>query len=112
MSPVSLVIDNVPVTTRSNASILEGARNAGIYIPGLCSHPSLPLARGKVGLPAIWRNGQIVQGNIAESMEFPGCGLCLVEADGELVQACSTSAREGLQVRSQTLEIKAQRQDR
>ncbi|MEK7334376.1 MAG: 2Fe-2S iron-sulfur cluster-binding protein, partial [Candidatus Binatota bacterium] len=48
MSQVGLTIDGAQVRTRSSATLLEAARSAGIYIPGLCSHPSLPLARGKV----------------------------------------------------------------
>lgn len=54
----------------------------------------------------------MVQGSTSESVEFNGCGLCLVEVDGELLPACTTSAREGLKVQSQTVEVKAKRQDR
>lgn len=54
----------------------------------------------------------MVQGSPSEPMEFPGCGLCLVEADGELVQACATPGREGLQVQSQTPEVRSRREDR
>ncbi|MBI2360778.1 MAG: FAD-dependent oxidoreductase [Deltaproteobacteria bacterium] len=111
MSQAVLTIDGAQVAAPSGVSLLEATRSAGIYIPGLCSHPDLPPACGKVGLPAIWRGGQIVQGT-SESVEFDGCGLCLVEADGELVQACVTSAREGLQVLSETPKVKAKRQDR
>lgn len=112
MSQVALTIDGASVTARSGASLLEAARGAGIYIPGLCSHPSLPTARGKVALPAIWRDGQTIQASPSESMECHGCGLCLVELDGELVPACATSANEGLKVQSQTPKVKAGRQDR
>ncbi|MFQ5851170.1 MAG: FAD-dependent oxidoreductase [Candidatus Binatia bacterium] len=112
MSQVALTIDGAQVTARSGASLIEAARDAGIYIPGLCSHPSLPRARGKVGLPAVWRDGEIVRGATSGSMEFHGCGLCLVELGGELVPACSTSAREGLEVGSETPKVRAKRQDR
>src|SRR3989337_2692557 len=98
MSQVGLTIDGAQVTARSGVSLLEAARSAGIYIPGLCSHHSLPLARGKVGLPAIWRDGQVLRSSGSESLEFQGCGLCLVELNGELVSACSTHAEEGIEV--------------
>ena len=112
MSQVSLTIDGAQVTAQSGASLLEAARSAGLYIPGLCSHPSLPPARGKTALPAIWRDGHVIQGDVSGSMEFGGCGLCSVEVDGELVSACATSAGEGLQVQSQTPRAKARRQER
>src|SRR5574341_994302 len=112
MNQVVLTIDGAQVTAQSGGSLLEAARSAGIYIPGLCSHPSLPPARGKIGLPAIWRDGQVIQGNASGAIEFDGCGLCSVEVDGELVPACATSAREGLKVQSQSPRVKAQRQER
>jgi len=112
MSQVGLTIDGTQVEAPPGVSLLEAARSAGIYIPALCSHPSLPPARGKVGLPEIWRNGQIVQGSPSDTMEFQGCGLCLVELNGELVPACATSAGEGLQVLSESPKVKAGRQDR
>ncbi|OGQ82162.1 MAG: hypothetical protein A3F90_09975 [Deltaproteobacteria bacterium RIFCSPLOWO2_12_FULL_60_19] len=109
MSQVALTIDGAQVTARSGVSLLEAARNAGVYIPGLCSHPSLPLARGKAGIPAVWRDGQTIQGSTAE---FSGCGLCSVELDGNVVPACSTPVQEGLRVQSASSEVKAKRQDR
>ncbi|MFQ5874088.1 MAG: FAD-dependent oxidoreductase, partial [Dehalococcoidia bacterium] len=112
MSQVDLSIDGTQVRAPSGASLLEAARNAGIYIPGLCSHPSLPPARGKVGLPSIWREGQVLRSSGSESLEFQGCGLCRVELNGELVSACSTPAEEGLRVQSATAKVLAKRQDR
>jgi NADH dehydrogenase/NADH:ubiquinone oxidoreductase subunit G len=37
------------------------------------------------------------------------CRLCLVEANGRLVPACATEAREGLEVRTETEELRALR---
>jgi len=37
------------------------------------------------------------------------CRLCLVEADGRLVPACATEAREGMEVRTETEGLKALR---
>ncbi len=105
-------IDGTQVRVPSGASLLEAARTSGIYIPGLCSHPSLPLARGKIGLPSIWRDDQVLRSSGFESLEFQGCGLCLVELNGELVSACSTRAEEGIQVQSATPKVIAKRQER
>lgn len=105
-------IDGTQLRVPSGASLLDAARNAGIYIPGLCSHPSLPLARGKRGAPSIWREGQVLQSSNGESLEFQGCGLCQVELNGELVSACSTPAENGLTIQSATAKVLAKRQNR
>ena len=112
MSGVTFSIDGMSVTAQDGASVLDAARAAGMYIPGLCSHPSLPVAQGKNGLPSIWRDSQVIQSDASGTIEFHGCGLCSVEVDGEIVQACATTAREGLRIQSQSAHAKAARQDR
>ncbi len=112
MSNVTFSIDGVSVTAQDGASVLDAARAAGMYIPGLCSHPSLPVAHGKNGLPSIWRDSQVIQSDASGTIEFHGCGLCSIEVDGEIVQACATTAREGLRIQSQSAHAKAARQDR
>jgi NADPH-dependent glutamate synthase beta subunit-like oxidoreductase len=109
MGDVIFSIDGISVTARSGASILAAARSSGIYIPGLCSHPSLPPARGRIGLSSVWREGENVAGN---ATEFQGCGLCSIEIDGKILPACATTAREGLRIESQSARVKAERQNR
>ena len=38
---VSLTINGQQVVTQAGSTILEAARQAGIYIPTLCHHPDL-----------------------------------------------------------------------
>lgn len=109
MSQITLTIDGVRVTVPPGATIFEAARRAGIYIPGLCFHPDLPIGPGRVGLPRVYRDSQILAGS---PDEFLGCGLCVVEAEGELVPACSASAREGIGIQTGSARVKAERQDR
>ena len=45
MDTVSLIIDEVEVKARKDATVLEAAQEAGIYIPSLCSHPDLPSSK-------------------------------------------------------------------
>jgi formate dehydrogenase alpha subunit len=83
--------DGREVTFEGSKSILEVARENGIYIPSLCDHPLLT--------------------------PFSGCRLCLVEVKGRrgYVPACSLQAEDGLEVtvnspvleeiRRQTLEL-------
>ena len=46
MSMVTLTINGQQVEAPSGTTILQAARNAGIYIPTLCYHPDLPPAKG------------------------------------------------------------------
>ncbi|MBM4366626.1 MAG: (2Fe-2S)-binding protein, partial [Deltaproteobacteria bacterium] len=78
-----ITIDGVTVPARG--SLLDAARAAGRSLPTLCHDPRLP----------------------------PGghCRACLVEADGKHVAACTTPAREGAVVRTDTPALLAYRRD-
>lgn len=69
---MTIHIDGRPVATHDGQSILEAALAADIYIPHLCTHPSLPV--------------------------LGECGLCVVEANGALVKACETKAVDGMSI--------------
>jgi len=71
---VSLTINNRETSVPANTTILEAARNLGIYIPTLCHHKRLP--------------------------PIGSCNLCLVEIQGrpEPVNACSTPVEPGMVV--------------
>ena len=60
------------------ATVLQAAQAAGIYIPTLCFHPSLP--------------------------PYGGCRLCIVEIEKMrgLPTACTTPATEGMKVTTET----------
>ncbi len=73
MGKIRLTIDNKTVEVEESATVLQAAREAGIYIPTICYHPSLRS-----------------DGN---------CGLCLVEIQGRPDSlACVTPAAEGMVV--------------
>ena len=57
MDKISLTIDGVRVKTDKGITLLQAARDAGRYIPTLCSRPDLSLPLG-------------------------GCRLCVVEVEG------------------------------
>ncbi len=67
MADISLIIDGQPVTAGENSTVYEAACKAGIYIPGLCAHPSLR------------PSGE--------------CGLCLVQIEGQSEPAISCTTR-------------------
>jgi len=75
---VALTIDGRQVTVREGATVLEAAREAGIYIPTLCYDERLE--------------------------PYGACRMCVVEIDGVpgLPAACTTVARDGMVVRTES----------
>ena len=75
---VRVTIDGTPVVVDEGTSILEAARGAGVRIPTLCYLKGA----GAIG----------------------SCRVCVVEVEGQdaLVASCSTPAREGMVVRTDT----------
>src|SRR4030042_1642579 len=78
MTQVRLTIDGVEIEAKEDATVLEVARGAGIYIPNLCADPDLE--------------------------PYGACRLCLVEVDGEegLPPSCTLPVADGMVVRTDT----------
>jgi predicted molibdopterin-dependent oxidoreductase YjgC len=82
---ISLNIDGHQVNTKEGTTVLEAAKEAGIYIPTLCYHPSLK--------------------------PYGGCRLCIVEIEGMrgFPTSCTTPATEGMIVRTKSKQLEALR---
>ncbi len=78
----TLKIDDKEITVEPGASVLQAALANGIEIPHYCWHPALSVAGS--------------------------CRMCLVEIEGspKLQLSCSTEARDGMVVRTQTEQVK------
>ncbi len=70
-----LRIDDREIGFRPGQTVLQAARDAGIYIPHLCWHPDF----GSHG----------------------SCRICMVRVDGRMQSACTLQARDGLVVESE-----------
>lgn len=83
---VTLIIDGVEISARDDETVLQVARDNGVFIPTLCCLEGL----------STWG----------------ACRLCLVEVSGshKLVAACATRVTQGMEVRTATDRIKAHRQ--
>lgn len=79
----SFLLDGKAVAFQNGQSILGAAHAAGRYIPHLCWHPRFGL--------------------------HGSCRVCMVNADGRNVAACSFPAREGQEVLSRSAELDAMR---
>jgi formate dehydrogenase alpha subunit len=84
---MKILLDGLPVEVTEKKTILEVAREKGVYIPTLCDHPRLE--------------------------PYAGCRMCLVEVKGKrgFVPACSSYAEEGLEVMTTTPELQSLRRN-
>jgi formate dehydrogenase (NADP+) beta subunit len=112
VSKVRLVINGREVVAPSGATILEAARNSGIYIPALCRRPELPPAESAEGSRVIYQGDRRVE-NARPGEPPKKCGLCVVEVAGspDLVGSCSTEVEPGMVVVTDSERIKAKRQE-
>jgi len=84
---VNISIDNSPFKVQKGLTILEAAKQKGIYIPTLCAH--------------------------GELTPFGGCRMCIVEVEGMrgLPTACTTPVEEGMIIRTHTAQVLAERRE-
>jgi len=83
---ITLNVDDKDIRARRGQTILEVARNAGIYIPSLCYYPGLK------PLPQV--------------MPDQACQLCIVEANGNLILSCVTPVSEKMVVKTKAPKIR------
>jgi len=81
MDKINLTIDDQPVGAEAGMTVLEVVKEAGIYIPTLCYHPSLA--------------------------PYGGCRLCVVEIEKMrgLPTSCTTPATDGMIIRTNTPQL-------
>ena len=85
----TITINGRKVETKPGVTVLEAARQAGIYIPSLCSYPGLK--------------------PLAEIVPDMACQLCLVDIHGNIVRACGQKVTADLNIKTETEEITIQR---
>ncbi len=85
METITLTIDGVKVEAKKGMTVLQAAREAGLYIPSLCAHKDLS--------------------------PYGACRLCVVEIDGVrgTPTSCTTPATDGMVVRTKTEQLEMQR---
>ncbi|UCF08230.1 MAG: (2Fe-2S)-binding protein [Thermoplasmata archaeon] len=86
-SEISLKIDGQEVSAREGMSVMDAARDAGIYIPALCNHPDL--------------------------IPFGACRLCIVKIESMkgLPTSCTTPVTDGMVVVTEDEELKELRME-
>ena len=116
---VEVVLDGRTVEAIRGRPLVDVARAAGAYVPGWCHHPSMRPAAGLEAADRVHRvregpaaprvGGGIPEGAAEDGTPVrgrggtaAGCGICVVEVDGEPVRACEERARRGLDVRTDT----------
>jgi len=84
---INLTIDGTPITVEPGTTIMQAAEQLGIDIPRLCYHPALSLAGS--------------------------CRVCIVDVKGMgyFMTACSVAGWEGMEVQTNSPEIRQARRD-
>jgi NADPH-dependent glutamate synthase beta subunit-like oxidoreductase len=104
---MQLTMDGQCITAREGMTVLEAAREAGIYIPALCSHPDLTLSSRSQTWSAVYRGPTRLENPTGVlTQDFH---LCLVEINGELRHACGTLISEGMKIETDTLRVREAR---
>lgn len=112
MGDVRLTINGQAIQVAQGATILDAARAAGIFIPTLCHHPDLPTAEGIGAARAIYQGSKRIENAMPQAVG-KGCGLCVVEVEGEAdpVRSCATPVRDGMGIVTESDRIAAKRQE-
>jgi len=112
---VKISIDGNEIEVKDGMTILQAADDAEIYIPRICSHPDLP----HVDPEQLESSHSIFHGsleikNADENGRYEGCGLCLVEIDGnpEPVRSCVTVVSDGMTIATSSDEIVKRRKEK
>ena len=97
---LTIYIDGKAVECSEDATVLEAADSAGIYIPRLCYHPDLPHANEISYANLVFQGDSNINSekiNIKAGDEVH-CNLCLVEINNneEPVRSCTTIAEDGM----------------
>lgn len=84
---INLTIDGSPISVPEGTTIMEAAEQLGIHIPRLCYHPDLSLAGS--------------------------CRVCIVDVKGMgfFMASCSVAVWEGMEVQTNSPEIRQARRD-
>lgn len=76
---IRIVLNGVDCAAREGQSVVEAARENGVYVPTLCDYHSLPPAGT--------------------------CRVCTVQVGGRLVAGCTTPVAFGMQIQTDTAEL-------
>ncbi|RKY98097.1 MAG: hypothetical protein DRQ13_03915, partial [Ignavibacteriae bacterium] len=110
---VRLTINNINVEVPEETTILEAARSADIYIPTICSHPDLPPFHSLELSDVVYQGENKFTNETNATIEsIKGCGICIVEVEGELKPSCKTMVKDGMIITTDTENIRKQRQQK
>ena len=112
MGSVTLQIDGTKVRAGADATLLQAALTAGIYIPHLCHHPDLSAFDTAKPVRTVYRGGVPIHAQ--NDGAYEGCGLCAVsvaEKDGFLL-SCNESVADGMIVTTDSPPLLAHRRQK
>jgi formate dehydrogenase beta subunit len=108
---VKLTVDGTEITADAGTTVLDAARDAEIYIPSICSHPDLACVEEIKGSAFVFRGGERIESDDRDAT-WDGCGLCVVEINGEIVRSCATRVADGMVVTTASEGVLSRRREK
>ncbi|MFC1554192.1 FAD-dependent oxidoreductase [candidate division KSB1 bacterium] len=112
---ISVRIDEVKISAPEGSTILEAARSAGIYIPVLCSFPSLGPFHSAELSDSVYQGETFITDDSDNNIKsIIGCGICIVQQENAdmPVPSCKTEISEGMSISTKSdLILKKRRQN-
>lgn len=110
MPEVTIYIDGKAINAPVGISVRKAALRAGVYIPGLCSHPDLNPFKPFQWSESVWQGMTDIKHE--HDADFPHCDLCMVAAGEDAPQrACTLEVADGLQIRTRGDDLDAARKN-
>ncbi len=112
---IRCTINNIELDVPDDFTILEAARSADMYIPTICSHPDLPPFHSLELSDVVYQGENKFTNETDASIEsIKGCGICIVEVEGESkpIPSCKTKVKDGMIITTDTENIRKQRQQK
>ena len=113
MATIKLRINDQEVLADEGTTVLQAASRAGIYIPALCSHPSI-LEKQVPPVDMVFQGSRKIQNDHTRAEDYhAACNLCRVVIEGHesSVRSCETLVAPGLRVFTETESVKAERKE-
>ena len=107
---ITLSINGLTVEVPEGSTILDGATQAGIYIPTLCWQPDIADHPPPEPVESVYQ-GEVERKGSGNGASYMGCDLCVVQIEGkeDLAHSCWMKAEEGMAVLTESDPIKERR---
>nr|MCU0493928.1 molybdopterin-dependent oxidoreductase [Chloroflexaceae bacterium] len=105
MPDVNILVDGVPVTVPAGTNVVDAARVAQVAVPVFCYHPRMkPVGMCRMCLVEVWtpKIDPATRQPVLDEQGKPVMAMMM----GKLQTGCTTPVSEGMEIRTQTEQVK------